>query len=222
VIPACPLTWPEGWKRTPPARRTRARFSKGERVYSSQPGGSSWTRHREVTIADGVRRVLAELERFGVVQGDAIISTDVRTRLDGPPYSNGREPDDPGAAVYWRRPEDREMRCMAIDRYDRVADNLAAIAATLDAMRAIERHGGAQILERAFTGFTALPSPETVTAPGWRSVLGIDPAAAVTRDMVEHRYKILRSAHHPDKGGSTEAFHAVTRAYEQACAEVGA
>lgn len=51
-------------------------------------------------------------------------------------------------------------------------------------------------------------------------VLGIDPAAIVTRDMVEHRYKILRSAHHPDKGGSTEAFHAVTRAYEQACAAV--
>ena len=38
---------------------------------------------------------------------------------------------------------------MAIDAYTRTADNLAAVAATLEAMRAIERHGGAQILERA-------------------------------------------------------------------------
>jgi hypothetical protein len=41
----------------------------------------------------------------------------------------------------------------------RAADNLAAIAATLEAMRAIDRHGGATILNRAFTGFTALPPP---------------------------------------------------------------
>jgi len=52
---------------------------------------------------------------------------------------------------------------MAIDIYDTVAGNLAAVAATLDAMRAIERHGGAQILKRAFQGFKALPS-STATA----------------------------------------------------------
>jgi len=173
-IDAYPLTWPEGWKRTPPARRVRAKFSKGERQYSSAPGGGSRFTHRDITIADGVRRVLAELDRLGVAAGDSIISTNVRVRLDGLPYSTSSEPDDPGAAVYWRRRKEASPRCMAIDRYDRVADNLAAIAATLNAMRAIERHGGAVILERAFTGFTALPPPGKTAARGWRDVLATE------------------------------------------------
>lgn len=204
MIPAYPLTWPEDWKRT--TYRKAAKFSRYD---------------RKLSVMDGVERVLAELDRLGHGRDDIVISTNLRTRLDGFPRSNEPEPADPGVAVYWQKPDGSSQRVIAIDAYTTVAGNLGAIAATLDAMRAIERHGGAQILERAFTGFTALPSPETVTAPGWRSVLGIDPAAAVTRDMIEHRYKVLRSAHHPDKGGSAEAFHAVTRAYEQALLAVG-
>ncbi|KVD37855.1 hypothetical protein WJ41_22830 [Burkholderia ubonensis] len=64
-----------------------------------------------------------------------------------------------GVAVYWET-RAGARRVMAIDQYTRVADNLAAVAATLDAMRAIERHGGARILERAFTGFAALAAAE--------------------------------------------------------------
>jgi hypothetical protein len=63
-------------------------------------------------------------------------------------------------AVYWIKTGRKQMKCMAIDRYGRVADNMAAIAATIEAMRAIERHGSAEILERAFLGFQALPEPE--------------------------------------------------------------
>ena len=88
-------------------------------------------------------------------------------------------------------------------------------------MRAIERHGGAQILERAFTGFTALPAPGRITVP-WRQILGIDASAKVTPEQVEQRYRTLRSAHHPDKGGSAETFHAVQVAYEQARQEIAA
>ena len=51
-----------------------------------------------------------------------------------------------------------------------VEESLAAIAATLDAMRAIERHGGARVLERAFTGFTAVPAPDA--RKHWREVFG--------------------------------------------------
>jgi len=54
---------------------------------------------------------------------------------------------------------------MAIDRYSTVEGNLAAIAATLDAMRAIERHGATVILERTFADFMALPAP--VAAREW-------------------------------------------------------
>lgn len=208
-ISAYPLQWPQGWPRMPAHQRTRAKFHGSERVYSSQPGGSSWMRKRDLTISEATQRVLRELQTFGVLDGDAIISTNLALRLDGLPRSGQAQPNDPGVAVYWERPGERGTKVMAVDRYDRVADNLAAIAATLEAMRAIERHGGAQILERAFTGFTALPDP---SKRNWRDVLGTD---ITTLEQLETVYKRLRSESHPDKGGSADRFHDVQRAYEQ-------
>ena len=134
--------------------RKEARFS----TTKHSPIGA---RPQELSVADGVGRVLGELEHLNVAHGDAIISTNVPLRLDGTPRSNQPEPIDPGAAVYWRSRGQKQTKVMAVDRYDRVADNLAAIAATLNAMRAIERHGGAQILKRAFQGFRALPASTT-------------------------------------------------------------
>lgn len=176
-LAAYPLTWPSGWPRT--AQRKRASFTK----YKSR-----------LSVHDGLQRVLKELVSFKVRRDDVLISTNIRTRLDGSPRSDQPEPGDPGVAVYW---EDAVgTKVMAIDRYDRVADNLAAIAATLEAMRAIERHGGGQILERAFTGFTALPAPRTC----WE-VLGIAPTNDGQR--VAARFKELLKQHHPDNGGDT-------------------
>lgn len=219
MIDAYPLTWPEGWKRTPDFARKRAKFSKGERRYSSD-GQNSWQGHRDVTIGEGTNRVLDSLARFGVRSGAAIISTNLQLRNDGLPRSGQRAPDDPGVAVYWERKGDKSMKCMAIDRYDRVADNLAAIAATLEAMRAIERHGGAAILDRAFTGFTALPAPGQTTARGWREVLGFSVDTTPSRELLDERYKSRRSMNHPDKGGTAEDFNAVQIAYEQATQEI--
>ena len=104
---------------------------------------------------------------------------------------------------------------MAIDHYDRVADNLAAIAASLAALRAIERHGGAAILDRAFTGFTALPPPDKVAARGWREVLGVDP---LERDLtkVQDKYRRLSAVHHPDRGGTQETMAELNWAWAQA------
>lgn len=215
-----PLAWPDGWKRCPTAARKRAQFHKSERQYSST-GDSSWMRKRDVTIADGTTRVLDALRRFGVLDGDAIISTNLQVRLDGLPRSGQSEPADPGVAVYWTRAGEAPV-CMAVDRYDRVADNLAAIAATLEAMRSIERHGGAQILARAFTGFTALPRATPAGRP-WREVLGFeDPGSGLTRADVEVAYLRARGKAHPDRpGGSHEAFLAVQSAYEEAQRELG-
>jgi hypothetical protein len=122
-----------------------------------------------------------------------VISSNLMLRNDGLPRSGQRAPDDPGVAVYWGH--GAKARCIAVDQYDRIADNLAAIAATLEAMRAIERHGGAAILERAFTGFTALPAPEQP----WQT-LGL-PDSHPTRDQVEDAYRRLAMKHHPDRGG---------------------
>lgn len=212
-----PLQWPEGWKRH--HTRSRAKFGKSEH-YRSHPESQGYMRKQELTINDGTQRVLRELRAFGVLDGDAIISTNLQVRLDGLPRSGQRVPDDPGVAVYWKRPGDNHTKVMAVDRYDRVADNLAAIAATLEAMRAIERHGGAQILARAFQGFIALPAPGGTTTKGWREVFGLPPDAVVYRSQLDAAYRTLRSASHPDHGGSADAFNTVQSAYEQAKQEI--
>jgi hypothetical protein len=218
-ISAYPLAWPAGWTRTGESQRMRAKFHGSERQHSTQPGGGSWLRKRDLTIAEGTSRVLAELQRFGVLTGDAIISTNLVLRFDGLPRSDQRAPSDPGVAVYWQRPGE-PMKCMAIDLYERVADNLAAIAATLEAMRAIERHGGAQILDRAFSGFTALPAPGQTTG-GWRVHLGFPQDASPTLAEAEQAYRWLRGQHHPDKpGGDAALFHQVQLAWEQAQQEL--
>lgn len=221
MIEAYPLSWPAGWPRTLPSKRRSAKFSKGERQHSSTPGVSSWMQYRQVSISDGTQRVLAELAKLKISRDDMIVSSNLKLRLDGLPRSDQRDPDDPGAAVYWQDAKGRKQ-VMAIDQYDRVADNLAAIAATLEAMRAIERHGGAQILERAFTGFAALPAPDHQRP--WREVLGIPSLRgneAQAREVVETAYRRLRSQHHPDKGGDAAAFSAVQAAYDQAIMEIG-
>lgn len=224
MIEAYPLTWPTGWKRTPSHLRKRAHFNRREAVYRTNEQGQqypAWNRSCDLTVAQSIDRLLSELQRMGIGRGDVIVSTNVPVRNDGLPYSNRREPDDPGAAVYWKA--GKATRCMAIDRYDRVADNLAALAATLDAMRSIERHGGAEILDRAFTGFAALPAAGQSSKP-WREVLGItaDDARGLTSDLIDAAFRELVHIHHPDKGGDPEKFRQLVEAREQAKRELQA
>lgn len=188
-----PLYWPVGWKRA-----------------MSQADGKFSRYGKDLSVFDGVQRVLGELERMGIGESDVVVSTNVETRLDGLPRSDRLAPGDPGVAVYWQ-PRKGPMRCMAIDRYKKVADNLAAIAATLDAMRAIERHGGATILDRAFAGFAALPAPNSTD---WWSVLRVEAHAPTSE--VTHAWKYERSLAHPDRKetGSASRFDAVNKAYE--------
>jgi hypothetical protein len=87
---------------------------------------------------------------------------------------------------------------MAVDRYSRVAANLAPIAATLQAMRAIKRRGRAGVLDRAFTGIAALPAPKQP----WE-VLGLE-TNLPTRQEVEDAYRRLAMKNHPDRGGDPE------------------
>ena len=115
------------------------------------------------------------------VVDDSIVSTNLKLNLAGLPRGDQGEPSDPGVAVYFQK-KSGPMRVIAIDAYRRVRDNLAAIAATLEAMQAIERHGGAQILERAFTGFDALPAPKK-----WWDILECRQDAS--RDVIEANFR---------------------------------
>lgn len=204
MINAYPLQWPDGWPRT--KSRKSGRFTtKARSKYAA-----------DLSVSDGVQRVLVELDKMGYTRDDIVISTNVPLRLDGLPRSDRGEPGDPGAAVYWRTRKG-DNKVMAIDVYDRVADNLAAVAATLDAMRAIERHGGAVVLERAFTGFTALPAPGAKRP--WREVLNFGDHNP-TRERLKQRYRELASLRHPDKeGGSDAAMSELNVAQEEALKE---
>lgn len=189
---AYPLQWPAGWKRTPTLQRTQAKFRKGKGGWVE---GAGYRAADRVSLAEGLKRIYAELQKFGINENTIVVSSDLKLRTDGMPYSNQATARlDQGVAVYWR--DGKQQRCMAIDRYDRIADNLAAIAATLDAMRAIERHGGAAILDRAFTGFQMLAAPEQ-----WFQVLGV--SAHASRADIEAAYRKMAMEHHPDRGGDS-------------------
>ena len=207
-IPASPLSWPVAWKRTPASRRARARFA------SRGSSGMS-----NVSIAEATMRVMDALDRMRVPRSSIVISSNLQLRNDGLPRSGQPEPVDTGVAVYWldHANEAISQRCMAIDRYDRVADNLAAIAATLEAMRAIERHGGAEILNRAFQGFAALPAPAAGKRMHWSEVLGC--ARDASMSTIRNAWLRARSAAHPDHGGTPAEFKAVNQAYSEACRE---
>lgn len=194
-----PLSWPSGWQQTPAAKRRPAYFK---------------THQQWITLAAAMKRVLDQLRRFGYADTEhIIISTNLRPRLDGWPSSGQKEPEEVGVAVYWKHKTDAQHKVMAVDGYQTVADNLAAVAATLEALRAVERHGGAIILDRAFQGFTSLPSPND-----WRHVLGFDqtPTLAQARE----RYRALAMTAHPDQGGSEARMAELNGAWESAQREL--
>jgi len=194
-----PLCWPDGWARMARYARKNGHFKRDG---------------RGVSVMDGIQRILLQLNSVNICRDDVLISTNVPPRLDGLPRSDQPEPSDSGVAVYWRKSQNAQMQCMAVDIYNSVADNLAAVAATLEAMRAIERHGGAQVQERTFRGFAALPAK---TKRDWWDVLDVRQDA--TRAQIEVNFRALSFARHPDRGGSNEAMSELNRARTEALAE---
>lgn len=213
-----PLSWPATWRRTPAAKRQRARFGSVSRKFGTphqRPDGGtmtpSWNVRSRVSVHNALKRLSDELERLGAA--DALVSSNLPVRLDGMPRSGAGEPDDPGVAVYFRLR--REQRVLACDRWDRVADNIAAIAAHISAIRAVDRYG-VGTLEQAFAGYAALPAPQAPTS--WRAVLnyGDEP---VDVERVRRFYVDAARRAHPDAGGSDEQMRVVNAARDQALAE---
>lgn len=185
-IEAFPLTWPDGWKRS--TYRERSRF--------------------KVTPGYARDALFSELRRLGAQK--IILSSNVALRNDGLPYSNRRSPGDPGVAVYFQYKN--KAMVFACDQWCSVEENTWAIAKTIDAIRGIERWSASEMLEKAFTGFQALPAPQT-KEPWWET-LGIPKDAPWER--ISRRFRELSIEHHPDKGGDHDRMVIYNLAYKAA------
>src|SRR5690606_37638439 len=116
--------------------------------------------------------------------------------LDGLPRSGQAEPSDPGVALYFDLAG--KPHCMPCDTYTKVAQNIAAIAAHIEATRAIERHGVSSVAEM-FSGFTALPAPSSKRA--WRDVLGFHGTQLPSKASIDSAWREKAKKAHPDAGG---------------------
>jgi len=168
---AYPLQWPPCWPRN--NCQENSRFG-------------------DLTIAKGTKELLDELRKMGA--SEIIISTNLRLKMDGLPYSNQKQPDDCGVAVYFKLK--RQPQCFPCDRWSSIQDNMRAIAKTIDALRGISRWGAEQMVNAAFTGFKALPPAKK----NWWEVLGVQKDA--DRQQVESAFNKLAMKFHPDHGGN--------------------
>lgn len=205
-ISAYPLYWPPGYERCR-GWRERAKFMKKTGAYD----------RRGRTVNESTQAVIKELRLLGITDDRKIvISTNIKLRLDGYPLSNQREPTDPGVSVWWVDSKGRS-RVMASDGYDRIADNLYAIALSLEALRGLSRWKCSGLLERAMNALVALPAP---VGESWWEVL------VVKRDDAEPiiyaAYVDRRKRAHPDHiEGSHNEFIRVNKAWEDCCKERG-
>jgi hypothetical protein len=141
----------------------------------------------------------------------------VELRRDGLPYAGRRPVQDPGVAVYFRL--NGEDRCIAVDRWDSVGDNMHAIALTINALRGLDRWGSTGMVAAAFAGFAALPAGGISDGRPWRAVLEVAPDA--DRASIDSAYRRLVKVWHPDvNGGDDSRFLEIQAAYEQAKVEV--
>lgn len=203
-----PLSWPAGWQRTPAASRRFARFNKRR---APEPG--AYPMKERLTVGDGLARLLDELRRLGA--RDVVVSSNLRLRLDGLPYADApKRVDDPGVAVYFRL--GGQPRVLACDKWTSAADNLAAIAGHIEAIRAVDRYGVGS-LERAFAGYAALPDN---TAKDWRAAFGFEVHQPVTWNDVENAFRLAARDAHPDRGGSHDQMARLSEAKEYARREL--
>lgn len=208
-----PLSWPAGWKRTPYGQRRRAMFHKVRRVQGPVPG-TSYQQKESLDLGDGLKRLEGELRRLGAQR--VVISSNLQLTQDGRPYTKqAKMLNDPGVAVYFTLKG--QPRALACDQWQSAAENMAAIAGHIEAIRACDRYG-VGTLEQAFAGYAALPAN---TAHNWRAVFGLgDDVRDLAR--VDERYRELARTAHPDVGGSHDAMARLSEARAAARQELGA
>lgn len=186
-----PLQWPVGYKRT--TSRYNSRFKQ--------------------TMEAAQRFLHKEIDRLN--GKDLIVSTNLPVRQDGYLYADWmkKKITDPGVAIYFKYKGNPVAMCC--DKYAAVWENVFALAKGIEALRGMERWGVSDFLDKAFTGFAAIP--ETTNTASWFEILEVSPTARI----IEIRQAFLTKAkiHHPDKGGNVEAFQQLEQAYRTGLAQ---
>lgn len=196
IAPGFPLDWPKG----------RPRAVERKSSLFRQEG-------RPLTLTAAKRRLreqLSAMTRNGQKwrTTEIVLTCNIRYTASGARDQkiSRRDPDDPGVALYFDL--DGRPHVLACDRWDTVQDNLAAIAAHIDALRGQERWGVAD-LRQAFAGHMALPRPSP-----WWDVLGLSPQASI--EQINAAYRLAAKSAHPNAGGDRPAWDRLSTAYEQA------
>ena len=198
---AYPLQWPEGWPRTPADKQVRG--------WQFKQLDYSTGRRTLATFARARDALLGELRRLGA--GHIVISTNHPTDRYGVPTESKRRILDEGVVIYFSLGK-RQM-AMACDRFDNAAANMRSLGLAIEAMRQLERHGGGAMMERAFSGFAALPPPRSC----W-DILGVPVGSS--RTAIEKSFRERATAMHPDRGGSNAAMAELNAARDRARREV--
>lgn len=108
----------------------------------------------------------------------------------------------------------------ATDAYDHWHGNLRAVALALEALRAVDRYGITSSGEqyRGWTAIAAKPAEKTLSVDDAASVLAqwMIPVCRAedmrTEDQARRAFRTAAAVHHPDAGGSADAFRLITRA----------
>ncbi len=157
MIPPFPLLWPEGHARVKSRERSAFRTA----------------------FPAALKNVKDSLRLFAQDSGKALTSVQITSNAS----FMDEKPDDPGIAVWFEW--DGAMRCIAVDRYLTVAENLQAIHHVLEARRVELRHAGINMVRTTFRGFVAaLPAPG---AAAWWAILGVSQTA--TPDQITAAYR---------------------------------
>lgn len=169
---AYPLSWPDGLPRT--TTKATSQFKTG--------------------LPAALKNVRASIEAFGRDSGKRVEGVVISSNVT----LGAERPADTGVALWFAW--DGASRCIAVDRYPKVEDNLQAIHHILEARRTEMRHGGLHIVRQTFKGFVALAAP---AGSQWWQVLEVVQTA--TAEQIDAAYREKARKAHPDAGGSDAA-----------------
>jgi hypothetical protein len=194
---ALPAKWP-GRKRAAGWRPKRSPFK-----------GHNWSRIE--------KEVLEEIARIN--GRDVTIALDIRNpghfRPDGGIRADAR-PVTSAVVVSFTRPDGRRL-VFPCDAYAFWQDNVWAVRLSLEALRAVDRHG-VTAGDQQYEGFAALPSGGNgkMSEEAARTLLaelsGFEESALAFPSVFAIAVQRARSKAHPDVGGSTDGFQKLEEA----------